>query len=74
LYPRFGPKVFVIMKSPRVARSASGSSPRNHGIRSWPGVGYYHMTAAGIVASLGGIAATMPLLRRITGPEVARNE
>jgi hypothetical protein len=38
-----------------------------------PGVGYYHMTAAGIVASLGGIAATMPLLRRITGPEVARN-
>ena len=39
-----------------------------------PDVAYYLMTAAGIAASLGGIAATMPLLRRITGPEVARNE
>jgi len=39
-----------------------------------PDVAYYLMTAAGIAASLGVIAATMPLLRRITGPEVARNE
>ncbi|MGH3260013.1 MAG: hypothetical protein ACRDOU_32205 [Streptosporangiaceae bacterium] len=31
---------------------------------------YYLM----IAASLGVIAATVPLLRRITGPEVARNE
>jgi hypothetical protein len=29
---------------------------------------------AGIAVSLGVIAATMPLLRRLTGPEVARNE
>ncbi len=39
-----------------------------------PGAGYYLLTAAGILASLGVIAATFPLLRRITGPEVARNE
>ena len=39
-----------------------------------PNAAYYVITAAGIVASLGIIAATMPLLRRITGPDVARNE
>ena len=39
-----------------------------------PDPAYYVITAAGIVLSLGVIAATMPLLRRITGPEVARNE
>jgi len=30
--------------------------------------------AGGILAALGIIAATFPLLARITGPEVARNE
>jgi predicted lysophospholipase L1 biosynthesis ABC-type transport system permease subunit len=35
---------------------------------------YYLFTAAGIAASLGIVAATFPLLRRITGPETARNE
>jgi hypothetical protein len=39
-----------------------------------PGAGYYLLTAAGIVASLAIIASTFPLLRRITGPEAARNE
>jgi hypothetical protein len=39
-----------------------------------PGVGYYLITAGGILVSLGIIAATFPLLARITGPEVARNE
>jgi len=39
-----------------------------------PGAGYYLITAAGIAASLAIIAATFPLLRLITGPEVARNE
>ena len=39
-----------------------------------PGAAYYLLTAAGIAASLGIIAATFPLLRRITGPETARNE
>jgi hypothetical protein len=39
-----------------------------------PGTAYYLLTAAGIGASLGIIAATFPLLRRITGPETARNE
>jgi hypothetical protein len=39
-----------------------------------PGVAYYLLTAGGILVSLGIIAATFPLLTRITGPEVARNE
>jgi predicted lysophospholipase L1 biosynthesis ABC-type transport system permease subunit len=39
-----------------------------------PGAAYYLIVAAGIAASLGIIAATFPLLRRITGPEAARNE
>ena len=39
-----------------------------------PGAAYYLLTAAGIGAALGIIAATFPLLRRITGPETARNE
>jgi hypothetical protein len=39
-----------------------------------PDTAYYLFTAAGIAASLGIVAATFPLLRRITGPEAARNE
>ena len=39
-----------------------------------PGAAYYLLAAGGIAASLGIIASTFPLLRRITGPEVARNE
>ena len=39
-----------------------------------PGIEYYLLTAGGIVISLAIIAATFPLLARITGPESARNE
>ncbi|MGD6740322.1 FtsX-like permease family protein [Streptomyces sp. BH106] len=39
-----------------------------------PGIGYYGLTLAGIVVSLAVIASTLPLLRRITGPETARND
>jgi hypothetical protein len=39
-----------------------------------PGAAYYLLTTGGILVSLGIIAATFPLLARITGPEVARNE
>ena len=39
-----------------------------------PGPGYYLIVLAGLATSLGVIASTFPLLRRITGPEVARNE
>jgi FtsX-like permease family len=39
-----------------------------------PGAAYYLISAGGIVVSLGIIAATFPLLARITGPGVARNE
>jgi hypothetical protein len=39
-----------------------------------PGASYFGVVVAGLVVSLGVIASTMPLLRRITGPETARNE
>jgi hypothetical protein len=39
-----------------------------------PGLGYYLVVLAGLAASLGIIASTLPLLNRITGPETARNE
>ncbi|MCU7826386.1 FtsX-like permease family protein [Kitasatospora sp. DSM 101779] len=38
-----------------------------------PGAVYYALVAVGLAASLGIIASTLPLLRRITGPEAARN-
>jgi hypothetical protein len=37
-----------------------------------PGAAYYLLTAGGILAALGIIAATFPLLARISGSEVAR--
>jgi hypothetical protein len=39
-----------------------------------PGLAYYLLTAGGIIMSLAIIAATFPILTRITGPEVARND
>ncbi|MGI8330482.1 FtsX-like permease family protein [Actinomadura scrupuli] len=39
-----------------------------------PGPAYYLTVLGGLVTSLGIIASTLPLLRRITGPETARNE
>jgi len=39
-----------------------------------PGPSYYLIVLAGLTASLGIIASTLPLLNRITGPETARNE
>jgi hypothetical protein len=39
-----------------------------------PGLAYYLLVAGGLAASLGIIAFTLPLLRRLTGPESARNE
>jgi hypothetical protein len=39
-----------------------------------PGAPFYLLIAGAILVSLGIIAATFPLLVRITGPEVARNE
>jgi FtsX-like permease family protein len=39
-----------------------------------PGAGYYLIVLAGLIISLSVIASTFPLLKRITGPEAARNE
>ncbi|BAJ32161.1 MULTISPECIES: FtsX-like permease family protein [Kitasatospora] len=38
------------------------------------GTGYYLAVAGGLAGALAVIGATLPLLRRITGPEAARNE
>ncbi|MFE9422916.1 FtsX-like permease family protein [Kitasatospora sp. NPDC006697] len=40
----------------------------------WPGALYSVTVGAGLLASLGVILSTLPLLRRITGPEAARND
>jgi hypothetical protein len=39
-----------------------------------PGVGFYGVAGGGLVAALAIIMLTLPLLRRVTGPEAARNE
>jgi hypothetical protein len=39
-----------------------------------PGAAYFTAIATALVLSLGIIAATLPLLERMTGPEVARND
>ncbi len=39
-----------------------------------PPVTYYAIVAGGLILSLAIIASTLPLLRRMTGPETARNE
>jgi hypothetical protein len=39
-----------------------------------PGVAYYLIVLGGLITSLAIIASTLPLLKRITGPETARNE
>jgi hypothetical protein len=41
---------------------------------SIPGIGYWATVLGGLTASLAIIAATFPLLNRMTGPEVARND
>ena len=56
------------------AASAEYASVAQHYPMVAPGAAYYLITAGGILVSLGIIAATFPLLKRITGPEVARNE
>ena len=38
-----------------------------------PGMAYFALVVLGLVISLGIIASTLPLLKRITGPEAARN-
>jgi hypothetical protein len=39
-----------------------------------PSLEYFLVVLAGLVASLGIIASTLPLLERITGPATARND
>ncbi len=56
------------------AASAEYASVAQHYPMVAPGAAYYLIAAGGILAALAIIAATFPLLARITGPEVARNE
>ncbi|WP_202862617.1 FtsX-like permease family protein [Antricoccus suffuscus] len=39
-----------------------------------PGTSYYLLVGVGVVISLAVIASTLPLLKRMTGPETARND
>jgi hypothetical protein len=39
-----------------------------------PGLGYYLIVLTGLAGAVGIIAATLPFLARVTGPETARNE
>jgi hypothetical protein len=55
------------------AAAMYASEAQNHPMVA-PGAAYYLLAAVGILVSLGIIAATFPLLARITGPEVARND
>ncbi|MFF4213211.1 FtsX-like permease family protein [Streptomyces sp. NPDC001796] len=48
------------------------TSQMHYGLIS-PDAAYYALVAVGLAAALGIIASTLPLLRRITGPEAARN-
>ncbi len=57
-----------LLASDLFLRSELSESPRP------PGVAYYAIVLAGLAASLGGYRGHLPLLDRITGPEVARNE
>ncbi|HEY0536436.1 MAG TPA: ABC transporter permease [Actinoplanes sp.] len=45
-----------------------------HYTLSPPGLSYYAIVVIGLAASLAIIGSTLPLLSRITGPEVARND
>jgi hypothetical protein len=56
------------------AAAAEYASVAQHYPMVVPGAAYYLITAGGILAALSIIAATFPLLKRITGPDVARNE
>jgi hypothetical protein len=56
------------------AASAMYASAELHHPLVAPGTAYYALTTAGIVAALAILVGTFPLLARITGPEVARNE
>jgi hypothetical protein len=55
------------------AAAMYASEAQNHPMVA-PGAAYYLLAAVGILVSLGILAATFPLLARITGPEVARND
>jgi predicted lysophospholipase L1 biosynthesis ABC-type transport system permease subunit len=48
-------------------------SQMDYNLRS-PAAAYYIVVVAGLAASLGVIASTLPLLKHITGPQTARNE
>jgi hypothetical protein len=55
------------------ASAEFASVAQNHSMVA-PGAAYYLITGGGILVALGIIAATFPMLERITGPEVARND
>jgi predicted lysophospholipase L1 biosynthesis ABC-type transport system permease subunit len=70
------PLVVIALLSAAAGFLASGlllESELSESLRP-PQPGYYVIVMAGLAVSLGVIACTFPLLDRMTGPEVARNE
>lgn len=55
------------------AASAMFLTSQMHYDLTSPDAAYYALVAGGLAAALGTIASTLPLLKRITGPEAARN-
>ena len=56
------------------SRLPSTSTPRSASRSALPGIAYWATVLGGLAASLAIIASTFPLLNRMTGPEVARND
>ena len=70
------PLVLIAMLSTALGLLAAGlflHAQLDYTLRS-PGAGYYVLVVGGIVASLAIIAATVPFIHRMAGPDVARNE
>jgi hypothetical protein len=61
------PSVRLIIPPPFL-RSKFGVSLRP------PGVVYYVIVPGGLIVSLGIVASSFPIIERITGPEIARND
>jgi hypothetical protein len=59
---------------PAIASILAAFAPDDATIRVYPGAGYYLALVGGLAAALGLVAATLPLLHRLTKPEDVRFE
>jgi hypothetical protein len=59
---------------PAIASILSAFAPDGATIRVYPSAGYYFALGGGLAAALGLVAATLPVLNRMTKPEEVRFE